>query len=136
MVLSSGTFSANPLTMVAGLVAMRHYPASEVARLNALGERVRREGDAVLVAAGLPLQMGGDGSLFRISLTTTPVTDYRSSMRNAAPVRQVTTLHRHLLDEGVIIARMGTGCLSPPMSGAEVDEFVAAFRRTVARLER
>jgi glutamate-1-semialdehyde 2,1-aminomutase len=135
-VLSGGTFSANPLTMVAGLIAMRLYSVSEVARLNALGERLRSEADAVLVAAGQPLRMGGDGSLFRINPTTAPVTDYRSSVRNAAPVARLAALHRHLLDEGVIIARAGGGCLSTPMSDAEVDEFLAAFAGAVGRLER
>ncbi|MFN0180904.1 MAG: hypothetical protein ACKVZ0_19035 [Gemmatimonadales bacterium] len=42
----------NPLTMVAWLTAMRLYSAAEVTRLNALGERLRGEADAVLGRGG------------------------------------------------------------------------------------
>jgi glutamate-1-semialdehyde 2,1-aminomutase len=37
----SGTFSANPMTMVAGLTAMRLFDRDAVARLNALGDLAR-----------------------------------------------------------------------------------------------
>ena len=37
-------------------------------------------------------------------------------------------LHHALMDEGIIVSRIGLGCLSTPMTGAEVDEFIAAVR--------
>lgn len=135
-VLSGGTFSANPLSMVAGLAAMHLYDRSEVARLNTLGERLRSGGDAVFSAAGERLRMGGDGSLFRINLTAEPVFDYRSSVRDAVPASRLAALHRNLLDEGVIIARAGGGSLSTPMGEAEIDQFLAALSRAVSRLPR
>jgi glutamate-1-semialdehyde 2,1-aminomutase len=133
-VLSGGTFSANPLTMVAGLAAMRLLTPGELARLNALGDRLRRESDRVFAAAGLRLRMGGDGSLFRFNLVPEPVVDYRSAVINAEPMSRVLALHRLLLDEGIIISKLGLGCLSTPMGEAEVDQFVAALERSVARL--
>jgi glutamate-1-semialdehyde 2,1-aminomutase len=47
-VLSGGTFSANPLTMAAGLAAMELYTRAEVERLNALGGRLRDGMNALL----------------------------------------------------------------------------------------
>ena len=39
----SGTFSANPITMTAGLTAMKLFDRDEVERLNALGDRTRKQ---------------------------------------------------------------------------------------------
>jgi glutamate-1-semialdehyde 2,1-aminomutase len=38
-----GTFSANPLSMAAGLASLTHYSRSAVERMNALGEKLRNE---------------------------------------------------------------------------------------------
>jgi glutamate-1-semialdehyde aminotransferase len=43
-------------------------------------------------------------------------------------------LHAQLLDEGVIITRMGTQCISTPMREADVDEFIEALDRALDRL--
>jgi glutamate-1-semialdehyde 2,1-aminomutase len=132
-VASGGTFSANPLTMAAGLAAMTQLTPAEYDRLDRLGELLRRQATAVFAAAGLPGQLTGDGSLFRILLTAGPVVDYRSSLAGAAPADSLARLHRALLDEGVIVSAAGLGCLSTPMTEATVGEIVAALERAVAR---
>jgi hypothetical protein len=45
-------------------------------------------------------------------------------------------LHRNLLDEGVLISKEEPGCLSTPMGEVEVDQFVKALERAVARLRK
>ncbi len=133
-VLSGGTFSGNPLTMAAGMAAMELFDPSEVGRLNALGDQLRRRCNEVFAAAGETACMAGEGSLFRILLTPEPVRDYREWASRAGPVSRMGALHRALLDEGVIIAKLGMGCLSTPMGDAEVDAFVGALDRSVRRL--
>ncbi len=133
-VLSGGTFSGNPLSMVAGYAAMEQLTPEVYARLDALGERLRSGGNAVFRATGEPAQFSGDGSLFRIVLTDEPLTDYRAGVRRAKPATRLSQLHRLLLDEGVIIARDGLGCLSTPMDETDVDFFLAALERAVERL--
>lgn len=135
-VLSGGTFSANPLSMVAGLAALELLTPAEYARLDTLGERLRQGANAILRAAGERAQLSGDGSLFRVVLTDAPIVDYRSSVEGAGPRERLARLHRNLLDEGVIVARDGLGCLSTPMDEAEVERFLAALERAVARLDQ
>ncbi len=135
-VLSGGTFSANPLTMVAGLAAMQALPATELARLNTLGDRLRRGADEIFARAGERGRMGGAGSLIRINLTIDPVRDYRSWLKNLQPASRLAALHSGLLEEGVIIARGGTGCLSTPMGDEEVDQFLRALERALGKLPR
>jgi glutamate-1-semialdehyde 2,1-aminomutase len=61
-----GTFTANPVTMAAGLTALRLYDESSVAALNAAGDRLR----AQLQSAGVPVN--GFGSLLRIQTKDMP----------------------------------------------------------------
>jgi glutamate-1-semialdehyde 2,1-aminomutase len=133
-VISGGTFSANPLTMAAGQAAMEQMTPEVYARLDALGQRLRREGTAIFARAGVPGQLTGDGSLFRILLTDRPVVDYRSSVDGTLPAAKMGQLHRALLDEGAIISNTGLGCLSTPMGEAEVDRFLGGLERAVAAL--
>lgn len=128
---SGGTFSANPLTMTAGLAALRKLDRAAVERLNAMGKRMRNECDAAFAEAGESAQLAGEGSLFRIMLTRDRIRDYRSSMRTAQPAARMAELHGRLLREGVIVSRIGLGCLSTPMGEAEIDTIVAALRRAL-----
>lgn len=41
-------------------------------------------------------------------------------------------LHRHLMGSGIIIGKTGLGCLSTPMTEAEVDSFVTALEDALA----
>ncbi len=133
-VASGGTFSGNPLTMVAGLAAMEQMTPEAYARLDALGERLRRRANAAFEAAGEPGQLTGDGSLFRILLTSEPIVDYRGSQRGKASAERMARLHLNLLDEGIIVSRDGLGCLSTPMGEEEVDQFVRALERSLRKL--
>ena len=135
-VISGGTASANPLTMAAGLAAMEQMTPPVYARINRLGDLMRKRANEVFAAAGEPGQLAGDGSLFRLMMTAEPIVDYRTSIRGAAPQERFTRLHLNLLNEGIIISKEGLGCLSTPMGEEEVDRFVKALERAVAKLRK
>ncbi len=67
---SGGTFSANPLTMAAGLAALRAYDRAAVERLGRLGDTLRARLNDAFRGAAIPAQATGLGSLFRLHLTT------------------------------------------------------------------
>ena len=48
--------------MVAGIAAMEAYPAAEVARINALGDRLRAGFNAAIARSGIAGQATGYGS--------------------------------------------------------------------------
>jgi glutamate-1-semialdehyde 2,1-aminomutase len=135
-VLSGGTFSANPLTMAAGLAAMEQLTPEAYARLDSLGDMLRSQSNEALGRLGEAAHLEGDGSLFRVQMSAQPITDYRTSIRGAASAERMGQLHLNLLDEGVIIAREGLGCLSTPMGEAEVGHFVSALERAAGRLPK
>ena len=133
-VLSGGTFSANPLTMVAGLAAMRLFSRDEVERLNTLGAQLRAGMNEIFQRRGEALCTGGDGSFARILGGSQPPRDYREFVARGAAAR-IAALHTALLDEGVIITRAGTACLSTPMTAAEITAFLERLDRAVVRTQ-
>ncbi|HEY5287738.1 MAG TPA: aminotransferase class III-fold pyridoxal phosphate-dependent enzyme [Solirubrobacteraceae bacterium] len=100
-----GTFSANPVTMRAGLAALEALDLAEIERMNALGDRLC-EG---LCERGWPVS--GQGSLLQI--------------RSQDP----TALWWRLYETGVLVAANGLLCMSTPMDEQIVERVLEAFDR-------
>jgi glutamate-1-semialdehyde 2,1-aminomutase len=125
----SGTFNGNLITMVAGVAAMEAYPAAEVDRINALGERLRDGLRAALEEAGVPAAVTGYGSFAGVHLGATVVRTYRgAALADRALAR---LLHLALLLEGIYVAPRLMMCTSTAMDDATIDEVLASFRRAV-----
>jgi glutamate-1-semialdehyde 2,1-aminomutase len=122
----SGTFSANPLTMIAGLTAMRLFDEAAVARLNRLGKLARSRIAEAIAASGAPASVTGTGSLFRIHLRSTPPSDYRSSFLTPGELKALSLFIDGLYDAGIVMIHTGTGALSTPMEEAEIDRLAEA----------
>ena len=134
----SGTFTANPLSMAAGVAAMRMFTAEAVERLNALGESARARLREAFRIAGCEGQITGEGSLILFHMSDEPLTDYRAVYRAGTEgrARRLEGLFRALLNHGVVTSVSGMACLSTPMEEAEIDHLadaVLASLRTVAR---
>jgi glutamate-1-semialdehyde 2,1-aminomutase len=92
-----GTFSANPVTMAAGLTAIRRYDESDIAALNAKGDDLRGR----LVDAGLAVN--GSGSLLRLV------------------VEDAKAMWWRLYEAGVLAGTNGLLALSTAMTDEDVD---------------
>jgi glutamate-1-semialdehyde 2,1-aminomutase len=123
----SGTFSANPLTMTAGLAAMELFDPAAVARLNRLGDYARRQIGEAIRTAGVQACVTGAGSIFRIHMTPQPPRNYRESYPDAQRKRLVAALLDHALDHGIMLINTCSGTLSTPMTEREVDVLAAVL---------
>jgi glutamate-1-semialdehyde 2,1-aminomutase len=129
----AGTFSANPLSMVAGQAAMGALTREAIERLNALGERMRNGVAEAARRLNAPFSVTGLGSAFKIHPKATPPRHYREAWLDAAETARLNLLWRDLLDSGFLFANHGLGVLSTPMDEEVVDSFVAAFARCASR---
>jgi glutamate-1-semialdehyde 2,1-aminomutase len=134
----SGTYSANPVTMVAGLVAMELFDPAAVQRLNRLGDLARsRIADAIRVA-DMPACVSGAGSLFRIHMKPELPRNYRAVYPTEGQARALKLLLDHLTAHGLLMIETGSGALSTPMTEAEIDfladAVLAGLRRVKAQL--
>ncbi|RUX90650.1 aminotransferase class III-fold pyridoxal phosphate-dependent enzyme, partial [Mesorhizobium sp. M7A.F.Ca.CA.004.04.1.1] len=111
-----GTFTANPVTMRAGLAAMRALTPASFAHLDAIGSLLREGITASLARHGLNGQCVGLGSLFKVHFTALPITDYRSVYPGASVRMKLDLFHKGLLDRGVLSASYGLFALSTSMT--------------------
>ncbi len=126
-----GTYNANPLAMAAGLVSMQMLDAAAIARINALGDRLRDDLNRVFREADVPAKAQGVGSMVAIA-PAAEFSDYRGLTRAAASIDPLLLrIHRDLLNRGVLMMPRGAFVISTPMTQAEIDRAVAAVATAV-----
>jgi glutamate-1-semialdehyde 2,1-aminomutase len=129
-----GTFSANPVTMRAGLAAMELLDEAAFARLDAMGEAVRSGINEAFRRQNVPGGAIGLGSLLKIHFTDKTVRDYRSAYMGEAESRRLAAFNLNLLNHGVLAASYGLIALSTPMTDADVQEIVSAISNSLETL--
>ncbi len=117
----SGTFSANPVTMTAGLVAMELFDKAAVTRLNALGDYARAGLAEAIARADVPASVTGTGSLLRLHLKAEPPKNYRQGHPTAKQMQALNLLIDTLYDDGIMMIHTGAAALSTAMGNAEID---------------
>ena len=129
----SGTFSANPVVMSAGLTAMRLFDREAVARLNELGDRARRQIADAIATSGFPACVAGAGSLFRIHMAPEPPAGYRQAYIDPRRAQLMKALLDHTFGNGVMLVHTCSGALSTVMTPREIDMLsdvlLAGFRK-------
>ena len=99
----AGTFSANPVTMTAGLTAMELFDREAVVRVNALAKRAMDGIEVAIDRTGISACVTGGGSMFRIHLKADPPHDYREAFPTPEETKQLEVLLDHLLAEGFLM---------------------------------
>jgi glutamate-1-semialdehyde 2,1-aminomutase len=130
----SGTFSANPITMTAGRVAMELFDPPAVERLNALGDYARRAIHETIAEVGVGACVTGAGSLLRIHLKPEIPTNYRSTYMGVDEAARVKFLVDHFYDHGIMVINTCTAALSTAMTEAEIDTLVEVLRTGLVQL--
>ena len=122
----SGTFSANPITMTAGHVAMSLFDQEAVDLLNRLGERARNNLKEAIKVADVPASVSGTGSMFRVHLKAELPSDYRSLYPSVEEKQALQTFVELLGQAGFLMIYSGAGTLSTPMVEEDVDRLAEA----------
>jgi glutamate-1-semialdehyde 2,1-aminomutase len=123
----SGTFSANPISMTAGLATLQAYDQDAVDRINDLGGYARRQMTNAIENSGTPACVTGAGSMFRIHLKETPPTDYRSAWQDPQESARVKRLVDYLYHSGFMLINTCTGALSTAIGKQEIDKLAEAL---------
>ena len=134
-VMHASTFSGNPMSMAAGLAAMTAYDQEAVARVNALGERLRAGIDAAFETRGIRGRASGSGSLTNILFTESSPGDARQSLDAMIEGGHMTRLlHLGLLRHGLFCAPRLMLAVSTPMRESDIDAAVGAVGDTLEEL--
>jgi glutamate-1-semialdehyde 2,1-aminomutase len=127
-----GTFNGNPVTMAAGLATLSEMTPAMYERLAALGAELKQKLGELFAELNIPAQINQIGSLFNLHFSEAPVDSYAATLAGDRVL--LKNLYLATITRGVIFTARGMGCLSTPMTSAEVDRFVEVLRGSLADL--
>jgi glutamate-1-semialdehyde 2,1-aminomutase len=132
----SGTFNGNSVTMVAGVAALQNLDQAAIDRINALGARLRRGFTQAFRETGLKGQATGIGSVLQVHWGDGEIVSVRDVFLGTESAGKLPKLlHLELMNRGIFSASRGAFNVSSPMSEAEIDLAIAAFRATLEVLK-
>ena len=130
----SGTFTANPVSMTAGLVSMELLTADLIDHINQLGDQVRHGLTEAFRSAGYPGQVTGVGSLFKLHAHDRPIHDYRSQLHTDAENQTLLKLQKQLVNKGYHVSGTGMGFISTVMTSREIGRFCSVVEECLRLL--
>lgn len=130
----SGTFSANPISIIAGMTAMKKFDRPAVERLNGLAQRAINGINAAITETGVAASVTGTGSMFRVHVKPTAPTNYREAYLSPDEAIKLKTLLDHMFDEGFVLINTCSATLSTPMTETEIDALIAGYKRGFEKL--
>ena len=132
----SGTFNGHPVTMAAGVEAMKLLDPEAIQRLNALGDRFREGINRdIFGALGIRAQAFGIGSISIIHYTDGPIRNYRDFKKALEEAGELPFLvHLGHVNNGIWIAERGEYGLSTAMTEKDIDQSIEAMKRTYASI--
>ncbi len=131
-VVLSGTFHANPVALVAGIETLKAVTRPAIAELNKRAQGLHDEMTRLFRRCRIPLQANAIGSLFNIHALAGPIEDYRASALGNKEL--LKWLQLALLNESMLLSPRGMGCLSLPMTEADLDGFLGALERSLVAI--
>jgi glutamate-1-semialdehyde 2,1-aminomutase len=120
--------------MVAGLATLKELTASEISRINELGNKLRAGIEKVSKEVGVNVKVTGTGSLMQIHFTDQEVRDWRSStLTERLDIKSI--FHIMLLDKGIFMAPRGMFIISTPMGQKQVDDATFEFKKCLIEMK-
>jgi len=132
-IFQSGTFSAHPMVMGAGMATLRQLTPEAFAHLNGLGERLREGLEELFEREQIAAKIVVLGSLFSLYFTDREVTNYRVAAKSNQGLSYPIFLA--LLEQGYYLNQgLGMCALSLPMAASHVDGLVEAVGVAIERV--
>ncbi len=124
----SGTFSANPVSVGAGLITMQKFDRAAVDRLNDMARVAMKRTEEAIRETGVVASVTGAGSMFRVHFKPAPPRNYREAYLAPQENARLKAFLNHMFDAGFILINSGSVALSTPMTMSEIDALIEALR--------
>ena len=129
LVPQGGTFSANPVSMVAGLVAMQAMTPAAFDRLERMGDALCEQLRDCVARLDRPFSVAGVASLFRIHPKSVVPTTYSESRMNTGEEECMRNLTRFFRERGILLPYGAAACLSTAMTDNDIDQVASVFEQ-------
>jgi glutamate-1-semialdehyde 2,1-aminomutase len=130
-IFQSGTFTANPVALAAGLATLdllAREPVNE--HIDALAARLRRGLDDAFTSRGFPAVTTGAGSIFQVHFTPEPPRNRREIL--AGDLVSLELFLLGLVGEGIYWTPIHPGLTSYAHTAAQMDRAIEAADRVLA----
>jgi glutamate-1-semialdehyde 2,1-aminomutase len=129
-----GTFTANPITMTAGLTTLKILEDGRlINRLNRLGDKIREQLTNIFEANGIDVQVTGTGSLFDVHFTKEEVKEPNATFR--ADRKRLAEYHLRLIANGVFFLPTHNGALSTAHTKADIEKLFSETEKFAKSLK-
>ncbi len=133
----NGTFNGNNITMAAGLATMKEFGAGQVARINELGQRLRKGLNAAFQSAGVGIRAVGAGSIIRIHWSRGKIRNARDAVAAQEKALDLPKLlHLEMMNRGIFSAPRCQYAISTPMSEKEIDTAIDVMGQSLEVVKR
>ncbi|WP_312808370.1 aspartate aminotransferase family protein [Agrobacterium cavarae] len=122
-----GTFSANPVSMLAGRLAMEALNEDTFEHLERLGNFVREGLSSRIAHHGADMCVTGAASLFRIHARASEPSSFRESLPTSAGENALKMLSRHFLSNGILMPCGAAASISTPMTEEDMSNIISVF---------
>jgi len=130
----SGSFSAHPLGMAAGLATLQQLTTEAFAHLENLSERLCNGLNGLFEEDAFEAQAVHNGAVFSIHFTKDELINYRSIA--AADKTMSYPIFLSLLEEGYLLSYgMAMNSISLPTRERDIDGLIAAFGRLIRNMK-
>ena len=124
----SGTFSANPISMTAGRIAMEIFDKQAVANLNALTRTARKQLEEAIKIADVPVSITGAGSMFRLHFLEKAPVSYREAYQSKETKELINDLIDYLfIEENIIMINTCSCMFATTLTQQNVDRLSEAL---------
>jgi len=116
----TGTFNANPITMLAGSLSVEELTAERIVEMERLAEKLKRGLQEAAHLAGLPLIVNHVGSIMNLFFS-----DNTGDAQHARDDQEIiASFHLAALNHGLFVAPRGLIALATVLTDALIDEVV------------
>jgi glutamate-1-semialdehyde 2,1-aminomutase len=129
LVPQGGTFSANPVSMLAGLVAMQALTHEELDRLELMGQTLCRELRDCAARLDRPFSVAGAASLFRIHPKLVLPQTYAETRMSDGERESMRSLTRFFRERGILIPLGAAACLSTAVTYRDIEQVASVFEQ-------
>jgi len=127
----SGTFSANPISMTAGRVAMEMFDEKAVLNLNTLAMKARKQIEEAIKIANVPMCITGAGSMFKLHFQEKAPNTYRKAYQNKETREVINEILDYLfLKENIIMINTLACMFATTLTQENVDQLSEALLRS------
>jgi glutamate-1-semialdehyde 2,1-aminomutase len=128
-----GTFTANPVTMKAGLATLKLLEDGRLINsLNKTGKKIREKLRKIFEAKGIDVQVLGDGSLFNVHFTKENIVDANTVFE--ADRKRLFDYNLNLITNGVFQLPTHNGALSTAHSEADIEKLFSETEKYAKKI--